>query len=191
MNPIDEFESLAEEIFSVYLDATEGFRRIAITAEILVYDKAKKGARDDKGVSPAGHLIYALGKKEDGSYIELSARTGKEIVEANLQGGSNHRFVASMALVALYQYWDDHYRAAIASHLGKAKSDLKVPIFGDLRKFRRAIIHNKGRIIPEMNSLELFKWEEPVIENDPFDLDHENMCAIWWAVKIALNDLRE
>jgi hypothetical protein len=191
MKPIEEFEAIAEEIFSVYLDATEGFRQIAKMSEIFVNDKARETGRDEKGVSPAGHVIYALGCPEDGNYMELSARTGKEIIEANAPDGKNFQFIASMAIVALYQYWEDHYREEIAAFLGKDKNALTLPIFGDLRKFRRAIIHNRGRMIPELKTLEVFVWEHNSAGDDRIGFGHENICAIWWEVKKALKKLTE
>jgi hypothetical protein len=67
-----------------------------------------------------------------------------------------------MALVALYQYWEDHYRERIAKHLGKAeKGDLKEPVMGDMGHLRNCIIHHRGTAKKEARKCEVLQWFDP------------------------------
>jgi hypothetical protein len=174
-SPIDEYESVLERIFGVYLDATEGFRHIASTSHIFFNRKVlsdmpeqwkeavKQSApfspspprfRDEKGESPAGHVIFSLGSHETGDYMELSSRTAVEILLDNQEDGASWSFMGAMCIVAAYQLWEDHYRARIAEHVGR---EIKIPIFGDLRRLRRCIIHNRGRWSDDVGKLGMFR----------------------------------
>jgi hypothetical protein len=207
--PIEEYESVLERIFGVYLDATEGFRHIADTSHIFfdkkvvsnVSDQWKEAVssrtafplsapkvRNEKGESPAGYLIFTLGSQETGDYMELSARTAVEVILANREDGANWSFMGAMCIVAAYQLWEDHYRARIAAHVGH---ELSIPIFGDLRRFRRCIVHNRGRWTNDVGKLECFELEEMDDKSSELVIPRKIMNSIWWKMRLALRDLRK
>lgn len=76
----------------------------------------------------------------------------------NSEGGINFFFIANACLVAIYQYWEDHYRRSIAHCFKRQKNEIKAPIFGDLRILRISIIHNNRKAIPEIKDCEILKW---------------------------------
>ena len=79
--------------------------------------------------------------------------------ERNRKGGLNHAFLASMCLVTLYQFWEDHFRGRIADALGvDPATALKVPVFGDLRLIRNSIIHNAGVATSDTAKCEVLRW---------------------------------
>jgi hypothetical protein len=186
--PIDEYEDLLERIFGVYLDATEGFRYIAESSHIFFDPNAKPKIRNEKGESPSGYVIYALGSHDTKNYMELSARTGVEVILANREDGANWTFIGSMAIVAAYQLWEDHYRQRIARHVGCEK--LNIPIFGDLRRLRRCIIHNRGRWTDDVGKLECFELEDAEGSQE-LVLTKKIIVALWWQMRLALRDLRD
>jgi len=193
MSPIEEYEEILERIFSIYLDATEGFRHIAKTSVIFTVDvEPKPKVRDLRGESPAGHVIYKLGSHETGDYMELSARTGKQIIADNQDDGPNWDFMGAMSIVAAYQFWEDHYRASIAGHLGLGDKPLTIPIFGDQRRFRRCIVHNRNRWNDDLKKLECFKLEKGEGDDHSVEVHFPKKVieAIWWRMRLALEELK-
>ena len=63
-----------------------------------------------------------------------------------------------MCLVTLYQYWEDNYRALLADALGVEKKQIQVPLFGELRRYRQAILHNRGIATSDMEECTILKW---------------------------------
>jgi hypothetical protein len=155
-----------------------------------LYPPSPPKVRNEKGESPPGHLIFCLGSHDTSDYMELSARTAVEVILANREDGANWTFMGAMCIVAAYQLWEDHYRSRIAAHLGREK--LQIPIFGDLRRLRRCIIHNRGRWLEDAGKLECFELEE-IGDDKSSELvfTRKNMLSIWWRMRLALRDLRK
>ena len=157
-----------------------------------VLRRRKARAKDAQGVSPPGYLIYGLGSPEDGNYMELCARRGEEISADNQDDGPNWDFMGRMAVVAAYQFWEDHYREQIAKHLCIAKKEFEIPIFGDLRRFRRCIIHNGARWAGELRKVECFEWEEvgDTEGSDEIHFPRSIIISIWHHMRLALHELK-
>jgi hypothetical protein len=66
-----------------------------------------------------------------------------DVRDRNGPRGANLRILGNSLVVTLYQEWDEVHRHRIAEARGIAADDLKVPVFGDLRRFRHDIIHSK------------------------------------------------
>jgi hypothetical protein len=188
---IEEYEAVLERIFSVYIDAIEGLGHIkkVVASIVLPEDKAPPKVRDESGRSPPGYLIYALGTHGQADYIELCSRTPEQIVDDNRENGPNGDFIAKMCVVAAYQFWDDHYRAKIAAEIGTTKEKLKLPIFGDLRRLRRCIIHDRSRWSDALLKMECFDWEEEDRSSD-VTLSKSDIMAIWWKIRLQLNEIK-
>jgi hypothetical protein len=93
-----------------------------------------------------------------------------------------------MALVALFQYWEDFHRSNIAVYLGKQKNDLNIPIMGDIRQLRISIIHHAGVALKEVDRCEVLKWYR---EGDDIFVDQNKFEEIVFHVKSMLEDLRK
>lgn len=136
-------------------------------------------------------MVYRLGTHETGNYMELSARTGQQIILDSQDDGPNWDFMGSMCVVAAYQLWENHYRARIARHLSRTGTPLCIPIFGDLRRFRRAIIHNRSRWSDDLVNLECFSWEPDAgCDSDEVHFPKSVITEIWWKMRLALDQLR-
>jgi hypothetical protein len=185
---ISEYEETLDQIFSLYLDVTEGFRHIAKTTSTIYHpDHEPKSRRRSDGSTSPGHVVYALGKPEDERYTELSARSPGQIIRDNLPNARNHTLMAQMSIVMAYQYWEDYFRERIATAYGIAKNELTIPLFGDLRFIRRSVIHYRGNAIADKND---FVHLKPVSRGEHLDFDRDDMNGIWFFLKQALRDLK-
>ena len=192
MKSIDDFEKVVDYIYGVYLDATTGFRK--------VLEGFKKSQTDSLAVLKethpelatidyldSVHMIYGKGNPNLPEAVELHRCTQKEYKERNSENGLNFRFLGNMALVSLYQYWEDFHRAQIADELGMEKTDLKAPIIGDLRLIRISIIHHAGIALKEIENCELLKWYK---EGDEIFIDKAKFEDIIYQIQNMLQDLR-
>ena len=192
MKSIDDFEKVVDYIYGVYLDATTGFRK--------VLEGFKKSQTDSLAVLKethpelatidyldSVHMIYGKGNPNLPEAVELHKCTQKEYKERNSENGLNFRFLGNMALVSLYQYWEDFHRAQIADELGMEKTDLKAPIIGDLRLIRISIIHHAGIALKEIENCELLKWYK---EGDEIFIDKAKFEDIIYQIQNMLQDLR-
>src|ERR671919_1552699 len=141
MDAIAQFEQVVDYIYGVYLDATTGFERLRAWFE----ENQGKSLEMLKGSHPelasidyldSVEMIYGKGDPNDPSSIVLHHCTQREYKERNIEGGINYKFLGNMALVGLYQYWEDYHRSRVAASIGKQRNDLQAPIMGDLRRLR-------------------------------------------------------
>ena len=92
--------------------------------------------------------------------------------QRNVENGLNSWFIGNMAVIAIYQYWEDNFRGTIAESLGRTKDELQSSIFGDIRHLRRSIIHNGGYALQELENSEVLRWfqkgEHIYIDNEKF-----------------------
>ena len=109
---------------------------------------------DSKVATPSDGIIWVDANASDmqitsgnqvvGDTIVLHSSSLEKVRERNSPGGENMRVLGNMLIVALYTEWDEVHRHRIADESKMEASDLLVPVFGDLRRFRIDIIHKKG-----------------------------------------------
>ena len=58
-------------------------------------------------------------------------------------GGTVMTRVSQQWVISVYTEWDEHYRGLISDAMGLSEP-LKLPMFGDLRRFRHDIVHHRG-----------------------------------------------
>ena len=93
-------------------------------------------------------LSSARVTNEDPNNIKLetvaSIKQG-ELISGLQRNGEFENLNHQAYIVFIYQLWDDHYRAEIATVLGfKDKDAIRSDLFGDLRGIRHSIIHNRA-----------------------------------------------
>jgi hypothetical protein len=162
MDAITEFQYVVHAITGVYIDSIDGFD--AVRENIERYQQIAVQALIDVRPDLASieyldqtAFLHGTGTGRPG-HAFIHGRTQKEAKISNSPGGQNYRFIGNMAVVAVYQYWEDHYREEVANLLGKNKSDIREPIMGDLRLLRRSIIHHRGIALREIEKCELLCW---------------------------------
>jgi hypothetical protein len=192
MESVDEFERVVDYIYGVYLDSTTGYDKLREWLETNQKDTLSTLKDTHPELASIDyldsvHMIYGEGDPNTSEAVELHRCTQKEYKDRNMEGGANFKFLGNMALVSLYQYWEDFHRGQVANELGIKKNDLKNPIMGDLRLVRISIIHHAGIALKEVEKCELLKWYK---ENDDIFIDKTKFEDVIFHVKNMLNKLR-
>ena len=104
---------------------------------------------------------------DDPNHIELRpiAHMQKgELLEALSRGGEFENENCNALIVFMYHLWDEHYRPRIAEVMGLEKpAQLKSDLFGDIRRIRNAIIHNRAVLSKkEYNKLRVIQSYEEI-----------------------------
>lgn len=91
----------------------------------------------------------------------------------NSAGGENFRLIGHVCLVTLFHYWEDRYRPLFAEALTVKKNEIQVPLFGDIRRYRQAIIHNHGEATAELETCNVLRWftrgQQIMLSRDMFE----------------------
>jgi len=107
----------------------------------------------------------------------------KSLTQMNLADGGTVDLLLGMQLVVfLYSLWDIDYRPRLAAAHGCGKNDIKIPMLGDLRRFRNDMVHNRAIASTKYTArCEVLKW---FAEGDLIaivgDRIHELTVAIPW-----------
>ena len=65
----------------------------------------------------------------------------RELIERNKTDGPNQMFLSRACLIFIYSTWDG-LRPLLAELVGREQNRIRSDIFGDLRLYRNAIVHN-------------------------------------------------
>jgi len=189
---VAEFEQVLDSVYGLYLDSTMGFAyALQFVGQAESASLAAIRSRDPELATPAYvdslPLTFGRGHPNATDAVALHQVSIGEFKERMRKGGRNYREIANLCLVLLYQFWEDHYRGAIASALGIEKNQLTSNLFGDLRQLRRSILHNRALAIPDVRSNTILTWFKP---DDPIQLDERMFEDLVKAVRAALAELR-
>lgn len=192
VDSIEEFEKVVDYIYGVYLDSTTGFCILREWFEKNQNDTLSSLMNSHSELASVDYLdsvpvIYGKGDPNTPEAVELHRCKQKEYKERNAAGGINFQFLGNMALVSLYQYWEDYHRAQVAEQLGKKKNNLNAPIMGDLRQLRNSIIHHSGIALKDVEKCELVQWYK---EGDTIFIDKEKFEDVIFHVKNMLNNMK-
>ena len=163
---LTEFREIVDAIYGAYLDACEGFARVRAHA-LEVGEDVQRSYQDFQMTHPElAHLPLADAEFTYSRWVPANSEPRErhlhqvplEVLRCrNEPGGTNFQFIGNVCAVTLYQYWEDHFRQQLAQDVGIEKNDLQVPLFGELRHYRRAIIHNRGFATTEVAECQLLK----------------------------------
>ncbi len=192
MESVDEFEKVVDYIYGVYLDSTTGFDKLREWFEknqnnTLASLKSTHPELASIDYLDSVHMIYGKGDPNTPEAIELHRCTQKEYKDRNSKNGLNFQFLGNMALVSLYQYWEDFHRGQVATELCIKKNDLKAPIMGDLRLIRISIIHHAGVALKDIERCKLLQWYK---DGDNIFIDKSKFEDIIYHIKNMLKELR-
>src|SRR5208283_3673564 len=105
----NEFLSIVDSIYGVYLDATFGFH---LCIEHLVktqndFIRSQEPQSDVLTISQMDNLLffYTKGSPNETNSKQLHQRTQGQIKQRNQRGDSNEKFIGNMSLVSIYSYW--------------------------------------------------------------------------------------
>jgi hypothetical protein len=132
-----------DELYGLYLDATAGFRE---NVEVVKrgQDRARRACSQGADLDQLP-LFFGRGDPNDAENVMLHRTTQGAFKARNAKGGSNHVRMGQLLLVLLFEYWEVEHRPRMAKALAiPDQRDLKVPVFGDLRRLRHAVLHRQG-----------------------------------------------
>jgi hypothetical protein len=155
-----EFLDEAAGFLGAYLDGEYGY---ALVLERLNKTQAEMAPKLEMTVEQmdAADYLYGDGDPNLPDTKVLIKGTQLAVKNRNALGGPNTIFLGRMVIVAIYQLWEDKYRALIAEALKVEKNALGSDLFGDLRQYRRSVVHNHSVAIPEVASNKVLKWFQP------------------------------
>lgn len=193
MQAVREFERVVNGVYGVYLDAVRGFSLVKKAMEQSQIQTIRQLKQKSPKYANLEHLdkalmVYGEGDPNTPDAIELHRCTQAEYKNRNSPNGLNYQFIGNMGLIALYQYWEDNYRAIIARDLGKTKNDLQVPIMGDLRILRHSIIHHNGIALADVKQCQILSWYS---EGDEIFIDEEKFKTIIYHIKKWITEVNE
>lgn len=171
----NEYLEIVDSVHGSYVDAITGF--YALVDE---YDEAKRQMLASRSNIPAeafDRASFTYGTdhpRRPGSRV-VHACTQGEYRSRNDSGGQNHIVMGQMCLVQIFGFWDDCYRARIATCCGKKTNDLKLDILGDLRLLRNSIVHHRGVALKDAERCVILKWFK---EGDTIALTPDNFEQI-------------
>jgi hypothetical protein len=159
---LSEFYQAVDSIYGVYLDSTRGFYLVKKEHVAEQRWTIKMFEKTNPELANIEHLdmvpaMYGKGDPNKPGSVILHTCSQGELKARNEEGGANHRFIANMCLVSIYQYWEDHYRKQIATVLEKEKNDVESDIMGDIRRLRKSIIHHKGVALNEVRNCKVLR----------------------------------
>jgi hypothetical protein len=184
----DSFLNTVDNIYGVYLDATHGF---GLVRQRVVDAQTNIASQHSVSMAHLDSITMTYGKGEDPDSpgaVELHTITQGEVKARNERGGTNWIFLANVCLVSIYQYWEDHFREALATALGKSKYELLVPLMGDLRLYRMSIIHHRGIALREVERCEVLQWFRP---GERIELTPDHMETIVLEINRAVRQIAE
>ena len=143
---IHDFQNFLRAQKGAYSDACAGYRRNEITIRRQVARVLKQTGRKigDKGIPSI--VTTSVEDPTAPDAIIQTIRLSQDYIEANGRAGSNEQQLCRAIIVFIFTYWDDVTRYLCAQALGVEKGELKLPIAGDLRILRHAILHDRGAV---------------------------------------------
>lgn len=161
-NIIQEYLDVVDRLYGIYLDSTLGFSLVRknvneIQNQIISFSIQKGEPLD---ITYLDNQLWYYGKKHPES---PDAYPLHQVTQANLKirnsvNGENHRAIANIYVVQIYQSWDDCYRKQIADLMGLKIKELQSNIMGDLRLIRHSIIHNRSIAQEEIEKCTILNW---------------------------------
>jgi|KBSMisStandDraft_5_1062788.scaffolds.fasta_scaffold227373_1 hypothetical protein len=149
---IEEFRSVVNENYGIYLDSIMGF---LLTLESFKEKQKKLAESSNRSIEDQDQIDFAHYSPPQERY--LHTETQGEFKKRMSWGDKNHNYVGNSFIISIFSYWEDHYREKIAKSIGVDKIELKEPIMGDIRRFRNSIIHHRSIALQEIEKCEVMR----------------------------------
>ncbi|MEO1353639.1 MAG: hypothetical protein AAFW84_33620 [Cyanobacteria bacterium J06635_15] len=175
---IEEYTWVCDSLLGTFMDAIWGFALVGKDAQSALRSKTPNGKPPFVSFipRPADPNMPRRQTYEEFQQQQVHMARADEVVKRNALDGHNSLIMAQMALITVFHYWEDKYRAMIASEFGlESKDVLKVDGVGDIRLLRISIVHNKGIAKKEVERTKRFRWFS---EDDKILLDYDKMLEI-------------
>jgi hypothetical protein len=161
----------SDQAFAVFHDSVSSMGMFALRLGELVQEGVNSGM--DKSRSRDQKFTYAKGDPLTG--VALHESTIGQTIDRCVASGPNEVFLGAMCLVSIYAAWEDHVRGDIASALSIPRENVSSDLFGDIRVYRRLIVHARSRADQTVSRCKILKWFEP---GDLIIIDREKLHEI-------------
>ena len=173
--PLTTLTRLKDELVGLYgEDQIAGF--VTVTVRKQVGDWLKGGTTkinnslsfgEDDPNEPAAVADYSV------TFAELLARFDP--------AGQHAKAVRARLIVFAYTLWENVYRPAISQECSVDRVDSDA--FGDLRLYRNAILHHKGKLHTDTTALTVFG------KGDLIELTADQLREVFKQLVVGLNDV--
>jgi len=192
INDIELFELVIDNLYGVFLDCIEGFKKnynhlLKHQKETIEKFKVSNPTHANINYLDSTLFIYGIGNPNNPNTKELHKTTQKTVKERNSFGGLNQILIGNYLLVAIYQYWEDYFRGKIARLLKVEKNKLTYNIFGDINALRKSIIHHNGLAVKEVENNLILTWFK---KDDQIYIDDKKFEIIIDEIKKVVKDFR-
>jgi hypothetical protein len=188
----EEFTEKIEEQHVLYLDSITGFKALH---ELLLHkqEEAKRFMDGHEYGEPEFQDTCAISYKElcGKDYVPMSLsplmKQG-DVKKRTMENGRNYWLTGAQCVVSIYSYWEDYLRKELASALRVSAKEVTHDIWGDLRHFRNAIVHNNGIATSEMDKCKVLQWYP---SGEPIRLDYEKVRVIFYFLAAYRNHIHQ
>lgn len=182
-----DFIEFVNRQVGVYSDCLSGFQGNKVRIERQV-------ARINHPVSRRienGQVIIMRASVEDPNspdVIHHRIIRADDFIDINSEARFNEQQVCWAIIVFLFAYWDEETRPKIARVRGVRPNDIQYAALGDLRIFRKAIVHNGG-VVTTAEHAKLKVLHKLCDPDTKIALTHDQMHAVFTEVKKVIGDL--
>lgn len=152
-----KFLKKVDDVYGSYFDAIYGISKLK---EFIEQAQHESSVISGLTLDELDEKDFVYGNKapwESGA-IALHRISQGEIKSRNQKNGENSLFLGEMAIVTIFQFWEDEFRSMIASELNIEKNSVKDDLIGDLRLIRHDIIHHGGYAEKEIEKYKQLVW---------------------------------
>ena len=166
-----------DAFLAAYFDGIVGYQRFRLFLIELQQQSAEAGG---PSVEESDGKAFIVGEGDPNLQTAkvLLSTTQADLKQRNEPDGANSVFLARMLIVAVYQLWEDHYRDQIADERGVERNQVTSDLFGDLRHYRRSIIHNRGLAVDEVRRNHVLRWFPPGAEVSPTRVQMRSLIGL-------------
>jgi len=171
----EELEAYWKNLHGLYLDSVAGF---SLLRQKIIKDQRfiRKWLKDAEVSAEEfqDRCIFDYSNIFSREFCASGSHqaTQGEVKERNQPGGNNYKTLGQMCVVSFYDYWEDYLRVEYAiakgvldpSERDQVKRDkilanhVKDNFWGDMRRLRISIVHNRGIATSEVSKCKLIKW---------------------------------
>ena len=131
--------------------------------------------------TPDNEMFFGKSDPNDPDAFYVYRRTFGYLLAASKPNGDTSVIHRRNLVTLLYTSWEDRHRGKIAKEAGlEDKNELGSDVFGDVRRYRHAIMHTRGRLRVEPKVFRFFR------KGDKVTLTADHMDIIF---RTAIGDL--
>ncbi len=173
--PLTTLTRLRDELVNLY-----GEDKIALFGLLTVRKLIKEWL--DNGVTKRHNMLSFGSSLPTASkpFANYSVTFGEMLAKIDIEGQQT-RSARARLLVSAYALWDSDYRPIIRKECGEAH--IKSDVFGDLRLYRNAILHQKGKLDDDTKVLKVFR------KGDIIEPTANQLREVFEQLITGLNDL--